>query len=65
MDAKTVEGYYFGRPLGKGMIHNMGSKLLWTAVAIFLIAPVVRVPAADVVAAVFALIGIVLVWLDR
>ncbi len=43
----------------------MGGKLLWTAVAIFLIAPVLKVPAADIVAAVLALIGIILVWLDK
>jgi hypothetical protein len=43
----------------------MGIKLLWTAVAIFLIAPVVHVPAGDVVAAVLAGIGIVLLWLDK
>ena len=43
----------------------MGGKLLWTAVAIFLIAPVVNVPAASIVAGVLALIGIVLLWLDR
>ncbi len=43
----------------------MGIKLLWTAVAIFLIAPVVAVPAASVVAGVVATIGIILLWLDR
>lgn len=43
----------------------MGGKLLWTAVAIFLIAPVVAVPAAEVVAAVLALIGCILMWLDK
>ena len=43
----------------------MGSKLLWTAVAVFLIAPVVSVPAAATVAAVLAVIGIVLLWLDK
>lgn len=43
----------------------MGSKLLWTAVAIFLIAPVVAVPAASTVAAVLAFIGIIALWLDK
>ena len=43
----------------------MGIKLLWTAVAIFLVAPVVAVPAASIVAAVFAVIGIILFWLDK
>ena len=43
----------------------MGIKLLWTAIAIFLIAPVIAVPAASVVAGVLAVIGIILTWLDR
>lgn len=43
----------------------MGLKLLWTSVAIFLVAPVIAVPAAAVVAAVLAVIGAVLMWLDR
>lgn len=43
----------------------MGLKLLWTAVAVFLVAPVIAVPAAAVVAAVLAVIGVVLMWLDR
>jgi len=43
----------------------MGSKLLWTAVAIFLIAPVIAVPAASIVAAVLAFIGCILMWLDK
>ena len=43
----------------------MGIKLLWTAVAIFLIAPVVAVPAASVVAGVLAVIGVILLWLDK
>lgn len=43
----------------------MGTKLLWTAVAIFLIAPVIAVPAASVVAGVLAVIGVVLLWLDK
>ena len=43
----------------------MGLKLLWTSVAIFLVAPVVAVPAAAVVAGVLAVIGCVLMWLDK
>lgn len=43
----------------------MGIKLLWTAVAIFLIAPVIAVPAATTVAAVLAVIGCILMWLDK
>ena len=44
---------------------NMGIKLLWTAVAIFLIAQAFTFPAANVVAAVFAIIGCVLNWMDK
>ena len=43
----------------------MGIKLLWTAVTIFIIAPVLPVPAAAVVAAVLGVIGCVLMWLDK
>lgn len=44
----------------------MGTKLLWTAVVIaLLISPVIPVPAADIVAAVLAVIGVVLLWLDK
>lgn len=43
----------------------MGVKLLWTSVALFLIAPVVPVPALAVVAGVLACIGVVLMWLDK
>ncbi len=43
----------------------MGIKLLWTAVAIFLVAPVIAVPAAPVVAAVLGVIGCILMWLDK
>lgn len=43
----------------------MGAKLLWTAVAVFIVAPVLAIPAVLVVAAVLAGIGIVLVWLDK
>jgi hypothetical protein len=43
----------------------MGIKLLWTAVAIFLIAPVLSVPAGTIVAGVLAVIGVILLWLDK
>ncbi len=43
----------------------MGIKLLWTAVAIFLIAPVLVIPAANIVAAVLGGIGCILMWLDK
>jgi len=43
----------------------MGLKLLWTAIAISLVAPILGVPAGDIVAAVLALIGIVMLWLDK
>jgi len=43
----------------------MGVKLLWTAVAIFLVAPVISIPAAGVVAGILGLIGCVLLWLDK
>ena len=43
----------------------MGIKLLWTAVAVFLVAPVVSVPAAAVVAGVLGVIGVILMWMDK
>ena len=43
----------------------MGGKLLWTAVTIFLFAQAFAFPAANIVAAVIAVIGCVLMWLDR
>jgi hypothetical protein len=43
----------------------MGTKLLWTSVAVFLITPVVAVPAGDIVAGVLAVIGVILLWLDK
>jgi len=43
----------------------MGIKLLWTAVAIFLVAPVLAIPAGEVVAAVLGVIGCILLWLDK
>lgn len=43
----------------------MGIKLLWTAVAIFIVAPVISIPAAAIVAAVLGIIGCVLMWLDK
>ena len=43
----------------------MGIKLLWTSVAIFLVAPVIAIPAAGIVAAVLAVIGAILMWMDK
>lgn len=43
----------------------MGVKLLWTAVAIFLIAQAFSFPAANIVAAIFAIIGGFLMWFDK
>lgn len=43
----------------------MGIKLLWTGVAIFLAASVISVPAAAVVAGVLAIIGCILMWMDK
>ena len=43
----------------------MGIKLLWTAVALFLIAPVIAVPAVVIVSGVFAFIGVILMWMDK
>lgn len=43
----------------------MGVKMMWTAVAIFLMGPLISVPAASIVAAIFAIIGIIMVWLDK
>ena len=43
----------------------MGVKLLWTAVAVFLVAPILAVPAGAIVAAVLAVIGCVLMWMDK
>jgi len=44
----------------------MGVKLLWTGFAIaLLIPPVVAVPAAEEVGAVIALIGLILMWMDK
>jgi hypothetical protein len=43
----------------------MGVKLLWTAVTIFLISLAFAFPAAAIVAAVIAIIGCVLMWLDK
>jgi hypothetical protein len=43
----------------------MGNKLLWTSVTIFLVAQAFAFPAAAVVAAVLAVIGCVLMWLDK
>jgi hypothetical protein len=43
----------------------MGVKLLWTALAVSLVAPVISVPAGAVVAGVLAAIGCVLMWMDK
>ena len=43
----------------------MGGKLLWTAVTIFLVAQAFAFPAASIVAAVLAIIGCILMWLDK
>jgi hypothetical protein len=43
----------------------MGIKLLWTAVTVFLVAPVLAVPAGSIVAAVLAIIGVILMWMDK
>lgn len=43
----------------------MGIKLLWTAITIFLVAPIIAVPAASIVAAVLAVIGCILMWMDK
>jgi hypothetical protein len=42
-----------------------GGKLLWLAVAIFIIAQAFSFPAANIVAAVLAIIGIILLFLDK
>ena len=43
----------------------MGGKLLWTAVTIFLFAQAFAFPAAAIVAAVLAVIGCILMWMDK
>lgn len=43
----------------------MGGKLLWTAITIFLISQAFAFPAANVVAAILAIIGCILMWLDK
>lgn len=43
----------------------MGVKLLWTAVTVFLITPLIAIPAAAIVAAVLAIIGCILMWMDK
>jgi hypothetical protein len=43
----------------------IGGKLLWTAVTIFLVAQAFAFPAASIVAAIFAIIGVILLWLDK
>lgn len=46
-------------------VNSMGVKLLWTAVAVFLVAPLIAVPAGTTVAAVLAVIGCILMWMDK
>lgn len=43
----------------------MGVKLLWTAIAIYLVAAAFTFPSANIVAAIFAIIGVILMWLDK
>ncbi len=44
----------------------MGVKLFYTGLAIaLLLPPVITIPAAEVVGAVIAGIGLVLIWLDK
>ncbi len=43
----------------------MGVNLLWTAVTIFLVSQAFAFPAGNIVAAVLAIIGCVLLWLNR
>lgn len=43
----------------------MGNKIFLTGLAIYLIAQAFSFPAANVVSAIFAVIGIILIWLDR
>ena len=51
--------------VNRGSVINMGLKLLWTAVAISIVSPLLDVPAGGIVAAVLALIGIIMLWLDK
>lgn len=43
----------------------MGTKLIFTALTIFLISLAFNFPSANIVAAIFAIIGCVLLWLDK
>jgi len=43
----------------------MGSKLLWTGLTILSATPVLDLPAANIVGAVFMIIGLILLWLDK
>lgn len=43
----------------------MGIQLLWTAVAIYLVAQAFAFPAANVVVAVLAIIGCAAMWMGR
>jgi hypothetical protein len=43
----------------------MGIKLLWTGLTIMSASAVLRIPAGDIVGAIFMIIGLVLLWLDK
>lgn len=43
----------------------MGVKLLWTGLTILSASAVLKVPAGDIVGAVFMVIGLILLWLDK
>lgn len=43
----------------------MGGKLLWTGLTILMANSVLKVPAGDIVGAVFMVIGLILLWLDK
>ena len=43
----------------------MGNKVFLTGLAIYLIAQAFTIPAANVVSAIFATLGIILIWLDK
>ena len=52
--------------LARKLVINMGLKLLWTGVAINLgLEKLFGLPGLGLVGAIFLLIGIVLLWLDK
>ena len=61
MDSICLNDLAYGN---KGGV-TMGGKLLWTSVTVFLVAQAFAFPAANIVAAIFAIIGCVLMWLDK